>query len=407
MIILIPAYQPDQQLISLVSNLRDADPWITIVVVDDGSGPAFQDVFDGVTRLGCHVLSYAANGGKGHALKSGFAFIADRFPGHDVVCADSDGQHGVADILAVADRVRSVTASMVLGCRSFSGDVPARSKFGNTVTRWLFKLATGQGIPDTQTGLRGYRADMIPWLLTVRGQRYEYELNLLLEAKQAGYGIDTVEIATVYLDHNSGSHFRPVADSVRIYAPLLKFLGSSFSAFLVDTIVFLMLTALSDSLLLAVVGARAVSAGVNFLVNRNLVFEHGKEKSLRSAISGYVALVLVLLTANYAIMWSLTSLAVPDLPAKLATELALLGVSYAVQQRFLFAGRVRASQRASSGEDPAEVLTEAGYGQTGPTRGRPRADVESHIPALAPAQFQHSSTGNRGNQPTNRFRRIR
>ena len=93
MIILIPAYEPDKQLISLVSQLRGADPWVTIVVVDDGSGPAFQDVFDGVTRLGCHVLSYATNGGKGHALKNGFAFIAERFPGHDVVCADSDGQH--------------------------------------------------------------------------------------------------------------------------------------------------------------------------------------------------------------------------------------------------------------------------------------------------------------------------
>lgn len=41
------------------------------------------------------------------------------------------------------------------------------------------------------------------------GERYEYELNLLLEAKQAGYLIRTVDVATVYLDHNSGSHFRP------------------------------------------------------------------------------------------------------------------------------------------------------------------------------------------------------
>ncbi len=96
--------------------------------------------------------------------------------------------------------------------------------------------------PDTQTGLRGYPASMLPWLRSVRGERYEYELNLLLEAKQAGYAIESVDIATVYLDHNSGSHFRPLADSVRIYAPLLKFLASSFAAFLVDTVVFLLLT---------------------------------------------------------------------------------------------------------------------------------------------------------------------
>lgn len=379
MIILIPAYEPDHQLTALVRNLQEADPWLTIVVVDDGSGPDYKDTFDAVARLGCHVLSYAVNGGKGHALKSGFAFIAERFPGHDVVCADSDGQHGVADILAVADRVRHVTAAMVLGCRNFTGNVPARSRFGNTVTRGLFRLATGQRITDTQTGLRGYRADMIPWLLTVRGQRYEYELNLLLEAKQAGYGIESVEIATVYLDHNSGSHFRPVADSVRIYAPLLMFLGSSLSAFAVDLVMFLLLSAVTDSLLPAVVGARLVSATVNFMINRRFVFDHGRDTSFRAAATGYAALVLVLLSANYAAMWTLTSLAVPDLLAKLGTELSLLGISYVVQQRFLFVRKARAT--------PTEATA-----------------VETHIPALVPAQFQHSLAGKSGDQSPKRFR---
>ncbi|GAA3284450.1 bifunctional glycosyltransferase family 2/GtrA family protein [Paenarthrobacter aurescens] len=379
MIILIPAYEPDHQLTALVRQLREADPWLIIVVVDDGSGPDYKDTFDDAARLGCQVLSYAVNGGKGHALKSGFAFIAERFPGHDVVCADSDGQHGVADIIAVADRVRHVTAAMVLGCRNFTENVPARSRFGNTVTRGLFRLATGQRITDTQTGLRGYRADMIPWLLTVHGQRYEYELNLLLEAKQAGYGIESVEIATVYLDHNSGSHFRPVADSIRIYAPLLKFLGSSVSAFAVDMVMFLLLSAVTDSLLLAVVGARLVSATVNFMINRRLVFEHGKDTSLRAAATGYAALVLVLLSANYAAMWTLTSLAIPDLLAKLVTELTLLGISYAVQQRFLFVRKARAT--------PTEATA-----------------VETHIPALVPAQFQHSLAGKSGDQSPKRFR---
>ena len=69
--------------------------------------------------------------------------------------------------------------------------------------------STGERIPDTQTGLRGYPAAMIPWLRSVRGDRYEYELNLLLEARNAGYAICSVEIDTVYLNHNSGSHFRP------------------------------------------------------------------------------------------------------------------------------------------------------------------------------------------------------
>jgi glycosyltransferase involved in cell wall biosynthesis len=343
MIILIPAYEPDQQLPALIRRLRDAEPWVPVLVVDDGSGPQYRDVFDDVRALGCHVIGYEHNHGKGFALKTGFGFIADNLPGHDVVCADSDGQHTVVDIFRVAGALQENRAApegwatMVLGSRNFTGDVPARSRLGNTATRLLFTLATGERIPDTQTGLRGYPAAMIPWLRSVRGDRYEYELNLLLEAGNAGHSIQSVEIATVYLDHNSGSHFRPLADSARIYAPLLKFLASSFTAFLLDTVLFVLLTLAVDSLLLAVLGARAVSAAANFLINRNVVFEHGREAPARATGLRYFSLAAALLAANFGLIWVLEGTGLAALPAKILAELILLAVSFAVQQRWLFA----------------------------------------------------------------------
>jgi putative flippase GtrA len=314
-------------------------------------------VFDGVRALGCHVISYGRNRGKGFALKTGFGFIADNLPGHDVVCADSDGQHTVVDILRVAatlqeNRAEHRWATMVLGSRSFTGNVPARSRLGNSATKALFTLATGERIPDTQTGLRGYPSAMIPWLRSVRGDRYEYELNLLLEARNSGYAIQSVEIATVYLDHNSGSHFRPFADSVRIYAPLLKFLASSFTAFLLDTILFLLLTLVIDSLLLAVLGARAVSSVVNFMVNRNVVFEHGRDKPARATGLRYFSLAAVLLAANFGLIWLLEASGLPALPAKILAEVILLAASFAVQQRWLFAGK---TARQSTGSIPSET----------------------------------------------------
>ncbi|MDQ0689530.1 bifunctional glycosyltransferase family 2/GtrA family protein [Arthrobacter sp. W4I7] len=361
MIILIPAYEPDQQLPALIRSIRDAEPWVPILVVDDGSGPQYRDVFDGVRALGCHVISYGRNRGKGFALKTGFCFIADNLPGHDVVCADSDGQHTVVDILRVAETLRQNRAgqrwaTMVLGSRSFTGNVPALSRLGNSATRSLFTLATGERIPDTQTGLRGYPGAMIPWLRSVRGDRYEYELNLLLEAKTGGYSIQSVEISTVYLDHNSGSHFRPFADSVRIYAPLLKFLASSFTAFLLDTVLFLLLTLAVDSLLLAVLGARAVSSVVNFLVNRNVVFEHGRDKPASAAVVRYFSLAAVLLAANFGVIWLLEAAGLPALPAKILAEVLLLAATFAAQQRWLFAGKTSLGKAGStSSEAPART----------------------------------------------------
>jgi len=164
MIILIPAYEPDQQLPALIRSIRAREPHVPIVVVDDGSGQQYRDVFVGVRALGGHVISYGRNRGKGFARKTGFGFIAENLPGHDVVCADSDGQHTVVDILRVAEALGQVraearsSATMVLGSRSFTGDVPARSRLGNNATKALFALATGERIPDNQTGLRGYPA---------------------------------------------------------------------------------------------------------------------------------------------------------------------------------------------------------------------------------------------------------
>lgn len=336
MIILIPAYEPDHKLPALIRSIRAADPTLTVLVVDDGSGAAYTLVFDGVRRLGGTVIGHGSNRGKGYALKSGFGYIAEHFPGQEVICADCDGQHGVPDILRVAARVRSSPGAMVLGTRAFSGKVPFRSRFGNAVTGRLFTLATGRRIGDTQTGLRGYPAPMLGWLQSVPGDRFEYELRLLLQAGGAGYGIETVEIATIYLAGNESSHFRPLLDSARIYAPLLRFSLSSFTGFAVDTAAVLALNALTGSLPASVVGARALSSAVNFLINGRLVFADGRDKRLRAAALQYYALAAVLLAANYALLEAFSILGAALLPAKLLTEAALFAVSYTVQRKLLF-----------------------------------------------------------------------
>lgn len=359
---LVPAYEPAALLVDLVSSLRAADPALHVVVVDDGSGPAFAPVFAAAQAAGALVLTHPTNRGKGAALKTGFACVVSAFPGHDVVCADCDGQHSVVDVLRVAERLHTSEAAMVLGSRRFVGDVPLRSRVGNSVTRAMFRLSTGLDVHDTQTGLRGYPAAMLPWLLTVDGDRYEYELNLLLRASTTGRSVEEVEIATIYLDENASSHFRPVRDSARIYAPLLRFTLASFAAFLVDTVALLVLHALTGSLLGAVLGARAVSSTVNFVTNRRLVFEAGREKPVASAALRYCAVVGLLLAANYALLLALTSAGLALLPAKVLTEAVLFVASYELQRRVVFAraplGR-SSSQGASAVEETSRRTTRA------------------------------------------------
>ncbi|MGX6600588.1 glycosyltransferase [Micromonosporaceae bacterium Da 78-11] len=349
MIVLIPAYEPGPTLTDLVCRLAHH----TVVVVDDGSGPGYADVFAAVRALGAEVLTLDRNRGKGRALKTGFAHIGEHHPGRDVVCADSDGQHRPDDIEAVSRHVGASGAALVLGVRRFTGAVPARSRFGNAVTRVAFRLVTGLDLTDTQTGLRAYPAWMVPWLVGVAGERFEYEQRLLLRAARERLPIAQVEIATVYLRQNASSHFRPVRDSVRVYGPLLAFAGSSLLGFAVDAAVLFALTALTGNLVLSAVAARLISATVNYRVNRAYVFGAGQG---RSALR-YGTLAVLLLGANVLLLEALTSVTGSLVAAKLLTEATLFAASFLAQRHLVFSPGPRPALPRGGAEPEAGRLS--------------------------------------------------
>lgn len=333
MIVLIPSFEPDQRLVTVVRDLVGIKG-LRVVVVDDGSGPGHAPWFAAAARAGADVIGHESNRGKGAALRTGFAHAAAAYPGHDVVCADSDGQHTSLDILRVAAALDD-DADMVLGVRTFAGAVPLRSRFGNEVTKKVFRLVTGVSVSDTQTGLRAYPARMLDWLAEVEGDRFEYELHLLLRAAREKLAIREVEIATVYLDDNSSSHFRPIQDSLRIYGPLLGFAGSSALAAALDAGLFFGLVALGSGVTTAVVAARVVSASVNFTINRRLVFT--SKVPLAQAVRRYAALAAVLLVANLVMIQALTSVVGTLWVAKMLTESLLFGASFVIQRAHVFA----------------------------------------------------------------------
>ena len=262
--------------------------------------------------------------------------------------ADSDGQHTPADIHAVA-AAPAGQDSLVLGCRGFTGDVPAASRFGNAVSRWLFRQAAGFAVSDTQTGLRGIPAGLVGWASGIPGERFEYEQNMLLRCSGDGVSVREVPIETVYFDHNSGTHFRPVADSVRVLLPVLLFAGSSLISFAVDTVVFAVLHDLTGWISASIVGGRLLSAGVNFILNGAVVFR--SRGRLGRRLAGYLLLAALLLGASIAGTTALAALGLPALVAKILTETALFAISYQVQRRLIFA-RPRPSTPAKAPAAP-------------------------------------------------------
>ena len=343
--ILIPAYNPDAKLTALLDELRPL--FACIVVVNDGSTSGVE-VFDGVRDRGIPVLVHEVNRGKGAALKTGFRWIMENRPGCEaVVTADADGQHRPGDIARVAEACRAHPKALTLGVRAFTGKVPFRSRFGNWWTRQVFFVMTRIRVLDTQTGLRGIPAGLLPRMLELEGDRYEYEMRMLADAKHHDEPPVQVPIETVYIAENASSHFNLLKDSVRIYGALLKFCISSVGSFLLDNALFT--AALfaakrwtdwkrATAVLAAFIVARAVSATVNYICNRKLVFK--SKVSKRTSFLKYWILVLAIMASGYAFTAGLSR--VLDAKGfaitviKIVVETALFFFSYGAQKRWIF-----------------------------------------------------------------------
>jgi len=342
--VLIPAYEPSNKLIDLIYELQAKTDY-KILIVDDGSGEKYKDIFNKASESGCCILSHEQNKGKGAALKTGFSYILENCPGENVVCADSDGQHRADDIIKVADKIGGSKTEtehenkIVLGIRQFDGNVPFKSKVGNRITSLLLKVVSGISLHDTQTGLRGYPFSMLEWLISQKGNRFEYELNLLIEAQNSGILITQIPILTIYENQNKGTHFHPLLDSVRVLLPILKFCASSLTSAILDFILWYIFQNLTGSLFLGVVLARIISSTYNFTINRLIVFKSGNISAKQSAPK-YFSVVIVMMFLNYCVLAFLTNiLGIHGIISKLLTEISLFTASYTFQRFFVFAGK--------------------------------------------------------------------
>ena len=270
-IVLIPAYKPDEKLIALVEELHGLG--LGIMVVNDGSGPEFDCIFEEVSKK-AEIVTLPCNCGKGYALKSGMATIAQKHPECKYfVTADSDGQHKSTDILRVFKELES-GSEFVLTVRKFRKDMPLRSKIGNNLSRYIYAILNSHYFIDNQSGLRGFEARHAEWLVRVEGNKYYYEMNMLYYADKQGIIITTIPIEAIYIDNNSSSHFDPVNDTVRIYKRLFWSARITFaSILLIEQLMLLVSIFLGYKWLyitLPSIGATAIA--FNVILNRFVVF---------------------------------------------------------------------------------------------------------------------------------------
>ena len=328
---LIPSYEPTDKLEGIIGDLTSLDRF-DIIVVNDGSNSSYDKYFNRIKDRVTY-LSYDENHGKGYALKTGFEYIKDNYDDCVVVTLDSDGQHTAKDTLNICDKVSQKDDTILLGKRLRGEHTPLRSKIGNSITRVVFRLSTGIDVYDTQTGLRAFKSSLLPFMLGVKGDRFEYEMNMLLEAPRKNIKLEEETIETIYEDNNSGSHFNTIKDSFRIYKQIFKFMFASVSSFVVDYLLYTLLNVFTGNLILSNIVARVFSSAFNYTVNRNMVFKD-KNSIAKSMIKYYILAAFILLVNTIAL--TILSTFINKYIAKIIIETILFIISYFVQKRFIF-----------------------------------------------------------------------
>lgn len=210
---MIPAYQETGTIRALVQHALTKCP--RVVVVDDGSG---DDTGAQLHDLPVTVLRHEINKGKAASLRTAFAYAL----GEGACCAiamDGDGQHNPADLPELLSAWQAHPERIVIGSRLHDRAQfpPARYRANRVACFWI-SWAAGHPIADSQSGFRVYSRDVMKIAISrrVRGSRFTFESELLIEGARDGHQTLAVAIPGRYPANARASHFRPVVDIAKI-----------------------------------------------------------------------------------------------------------------------------------------------------------------------------------------------
>lgn len=317
-VVLIPAYEPDSQLIKIAEGLLKEG--FTVLTVDDGSGEKYADIFSEVKKYAT-VITLKQNCGKGAALKTGMRYIKENLPEcENFITCDADGQHKIEDVIRVRDRLHNGN-KFVLTIRQRNTKIPLRSKIGNNLSRFVYALLTNRYLSDNQSGLRGFASSNIDWMINVEKNNYDYEMNVLYYAAKMGLKISTLPIDSIYIGNNESSHFNPIADTYKIYKSLFSLARGTLFAFIASEIMMLIVSLVFgyDYFMFTLPGVGAISYFICILLNKYIFFKNVPRYDYWSTLVFTVISYFI-----YTLMCLLCMSQLPDIPLIVAFNVVYL-----------------------------------------------------------------------------------
>ena len=210
--IVVPAYNEATVIGDVVSELRSV--FGNVVVVDDGS---LDGIAAAALAAGAHVVPHPVNLGQGAAIQTGVEYARSRPGARMFATFDADGQHRVADVVAMIDRLTAANLDIVIGTRFAAGPPSRIPLLKRIVLRCAVALSPVNRrlrLTDAHNGLRVFNKTVADGLnLTMNGMSHAGEFIALID--ENGWRVAEQPVEILYTDY-SMSKGQPLLNGVNI-----------------------------------------------------------------------------------------------------------------------------------------------------------------------------------------------
>jgi glycosyltransferase involved in cell wall biosynthesis len=193
--VVVPCYNEEatiQSLIDLVLN----SPWVAeIIVVDDGSKDRSREILASIENAKVRVVLHEVNQGKGAALRTGFKHATSEY----VIVQDADLEYDPSEYPLVLEPLLDDRADVVFGSRFLSGR-PHRVLYfwhslGNKFLTLMSNMFTDLNLTDMETCYKCFRREVIQ-SIDIEEDRFGFEPEIT--AKLAKSRVRIYEVGISY-----------------------------------------------------------------------------------------------------------------------------------------------------------------------------------------------------------------
>jgi len=196
-ILIIPCFNDNHHLKQMLNSGTIKNFNLDILVVDDGSEEKFsnKDI-----NVNFHLIRNKINRGKGYSIRKGFSHALNRGYTH-AITIDADLQHDPKYIENFIQIDSSI--DIVIGARSFGGDMPVLRRLSNSITSFIVSSMTNKSVHDSQSGYRRYKLENSPFDIC-REDGFQFESEILINSlRKKDTSLEHVSIPTLYNNEKS------------------------------------------------------------------------------------------------------------------------------------------------------------------------------------------------------------